>query len=50
MSSTQLARPICSFVLCFLAVFALGTRPAHAQAYPSKTIEWISHTSAGTSK
>jgi putative tricarboxylic transport membrane protein len=48
MSSTQLRRPVCSFVLCFLAVFTLGARPAHAQAYPSKTIEWISHTSAGS--
>jgi putative tricarboxylic transport membrane protein len=35
-------------VLCFLAIFALGASCAHAQAYPAKTIEWISHTSAGS--
>jgi putative tricarboxylic transport membrane protein len=34
--------------VCFLAIFILGTPCAHAQAYPSKTIEWISHTSAGS--
>ena len=48
MSSRHSRRPVHSLVLCFLAVFTLGASGAHAQAYPSKTIEWISHTSAGS--
>ena len=64
MSSKDFQRPIRSLVVCFLAIFTLGTSYAHAQAthstssgqastgsgqaYPAKTIEWISHTSAGS--
>jgi putative tricarboxylic transport membrane protein len=48
MSSTHSHRPVCSLVLPFLAIFTLGATCAHAQAYPSKTIEWISHSSAGS--
>jgi putative tricarboxylic transport membrane protein len=48
MSKTNSRRPLCSLVLCFLPIFTLGASCAHAQAYPSKTIEWISHTSAGS--
>jgi putative tricarboxylic transport membrane protein len=48
MSSTHSRRPAGSFVLCFLGIFTLGASGAQAQAYPSKTIEWISHSSAGS--
>ena len=48
MSSTNSRRPIYSYVLCFLALFTFGASCAQAQAYPSKTIEWISHSSAGS--
>jgi putative tricarboxylic transport membrane protein len=48
MSSTQHRRRVYSFVPCFLGIFTLGASSAHAQAYPSKTIEWISHSSAGS--
>jgi putative tricarboxylic transport membrane protein len=48
MSSKDCPRPVRSLVLCFLAIFTLGASGAHAQAYPAKTIEWISHTSAGS--
>jgi putative tricarboxylic transport membrane protein len=48
MSSKECRRPVRSLVLCLLAIFTLGASGAHAQAYPSKTIEWISHTSAGS--
>ena len=48
MSSTDSRRPVYSFVLCFLGLFTFGASCAQAQAYPSKTIEWISHSSAGS--
>jgi putative tricarboxylic transport membrane protein len=48
MSSKESRRAVRSFTLCFLAIFTLGASYAHAQAYPSKTIEWVSHTSAGS--
>jgi putative tricarboxylic transport membrane protein len=48
MSSRHSRGSVCTVVLSFLALFALGSSSAHAQAYPSKTIEWISHTSAGS--
>jgi putative tricarboxylic transport membrane protein len=48
MSSTDFRRTVYSFVLCLPAIFTLGASGAHAQAYPSKTIEWISHSSAGS--
>jgi tripartite-type tricarboxylate transporter receptor subunit TctC len=48
MSSTHRRRSVYSLVLCFLAVFTLGATSARAQAYPAKTIEWISHSSAGS--
>jgi putative tricarboxylic transport membrane protein len=48
MSGTGRCRAVCSSVVCFLALFTLTASCAHAQAYPSKTIEWISHTSAGS--
>jgi putative tricarboxylic transport membrane protein len=47
MSRMDSRSPVVSLVLCFLAIF-VGASCAHAQAYPSKTIEWISHTSAGS--
>ena len=37
-----------SFILGFVALFAFGPSSAHAQPYPAKTIEWISHSSAGS--
>ena len=48
MSSKDCRLPVRSLVLCFLAVVTLDASYAHAQAYPAKTIEWISHTSAGS--
>src|SRR3982750_3420982 len=48
MSSTHSRGRLRLFILCFPALFALGATSVHAQAYPSKTIEWISHTSAGS--
>ena len=48
MSSKDFRRRIRSLVLCFLAIFTFGATYARAQAYPSKTIEWISHSSAGS--
>src|SRR5919112_2061949 len=48
MSSTHFRRTVRSFAPCFLAIFTLGASSAHAQPYPSKTIEWISHSSAGS--
>jgi putative tricarboxylic transport membrane protein len=48
MSSQYCPRSVRSLVLCFLTLFILGANGAHAQAYPSKPIEWISHTSAGS--
>jgi putative tricarboxylic transport membrane protein len=48
MSSTRFQRRVFSYALCFLPLFTLGTSCAQAQAYPSKTIEWISHSSAGS--
>ena len=48
MSNTYSRRPVYSFVLCFLGIFTLGASGAHAQPYPAKTIEWISHSSAGS--
>jgi putative tricarboxylic transport membrane protein len=35
-------------ILCFLAALTLAANDALAQAYPSKTIEWVAHTSAGS--
>jgi putative tricarboxylic transport membrane protein len=46
MSRTQSRGIVRSLVFGFFAVALSGS--AHAQAYPSKTIEWISHTSAGS--
>ena len=48
MSSKDFRRRIRSLVLCFLTIFTFGATYARAQAYPSKTIEWISHSSAGS--
>jgi putative tricarboxylic transport membrane protein len=48
MSSTDLRGPVSSLVLCFLTVFAFAPTQAGAQAYPSKPIEWVAHTSAGS--
>src|SRR5215208_5404152 len=48
MSSTHSRCTVYSCVLCFLIAFSLGASYAQAQAYPSKTIEWISHSSAGS--
>src|SRR5215210_263958 len=48
MSSKYCRGPVRSLVLCFLTIFTLGASGAHAQAYPAKPIEWISHTSAGS--
>jgi putative tricarboxylic transport membrane protein len=48
MSSKDCRRPVHSFVLFFLALFTLAASGAYAQAFPSKTIEWISHTSSGS--
>jgi putative tricarboxylic transport membrane protein len=48
MSSTHSRRRVYSSVVCFLGIFTLGASCAHAQPYPSKTIEWISHSSAGS--
>jgi putative tricarboxylic transport membrane protein len=48
MGSRDCGRRVYSFVLCFLAVFGLGASGADAQPYPAKTIEWISHSSAGS--
>ena len=46
MSRTQSRGAVRSLVAGFAAVAFSGV--AHAQAYPSKTIEWISHSSAGS--
>jgi len=48
MSSKPFRCPVRSLVLCFLASFILGAGLVNAQPYPAKTIEWISHTSAGS--
>src|SRR5215204_4429382 len=48
MSSKEFSARIGSFVLCFLAALMPGANDSRAQAYPAKTIEWISHTSAGS--
>jgi len=37
-----------SLAAWFLIIFSAGASYAHAQPYPSKTIEWISHSSAGS--
>jgi putative tricarboxylic transport membrane protein len=46
MSRTQSRGAVRSLVFGFIALAFSGF--AHAQAYPSKTIEWISHSSAGS--
>ena len=48
MSSKDFRRPVRSLVLCMLTAPALAASFAHAQAYPSKAIEWVAHTSAGS--
>ena len=48
MSSTDSLGRGYPFVVCALAFLTLGASGVHAQAYPSKTIEWISHSSAGS--
>lgn len=48
MSSKHCRLSVRSSLVCFLAVFAFGASGAHAQAYPTKNIEWIAHTSAGS--
>jgi putative tricarboxylic transport membrane protein len=48
MSSKDCRHRVRSLVLFFLTTLTLGTSGAHAQAYPSKPIEWISHSSAGS--
>jgi len=48
MSCKDFCRPVRSLVQCFLTVITLGASYAHAQPYPAKTIEWVSHTSAGS--
>ena len=49
MSRTQ-SHPVHSFFAAMLAVLAaaVGTSAAHAQTFPSRTIEFISHSSAGS--
>lgn len=37
-----------SWVVCAMMIFGASAGGAHAQAYPSKNIEWISHSSAGS--
>src|SRR5262245_48564682 len=41
-------RHFASATLAFALGAAMLTGVAHAQSYPSKTIEWISHSSAGS--
>ena len=48
MRNKDFRRSVRSWVLCFLAIFTLGASHTHAQAYPSKNIEWVAHTSAGS--
>src|SRR3954470_15921989 len=48
MSGKQIRRGVRALAPYFLVAFMLAAHYAHAQAYPSKTIEWISHTSAGS--
>ena len=47
MSRTHSRRFVRSCLTSFIAAAAL-IGAAHAQTYPSKTIEWISHSSAGS--
>src|SRR3954454_20873038 len=48
MRTTHSRRSVYAFIVCCLGIFTLGASCARAQPYPSKTIEWISHTSAGS--
>ena len=48
MSRTQSRRSVRSSVALAFAAAAVFAGSAHAQTYPSKTIEWISHSSAGS--
>ncbi|HTE15369.1 MAG TPA: hypothetical protein VK642_09860, partial [Burkholderiales bacterium] len=47
MSRTHALSPACSF-LAVVFVLAVTASAAHAQAFPSKPIEFVSHTSAGS--
>ena len=48
MSGKPMRRGVRALAPYFLVTFMLAAHYAHAQRYPSKTIEWISHTSAGS--
>jgi len=48
MSRTLHRSPVRSFVVGVLGVVAVSAGSAQAQTYPSRTIEWISHSSAGS--
>src|SRR5215204_5356467 len=48
MSRTHFRTATCSLLAIGLAAGAVLASPAYAQAYPSRTIEWISHSSAGS--
>ena len=48
MSHTHSRSPVCSFLVGMLGVVAVSASSAQAQTYPSRTIEWISHSSAGS--
>src|SRR5687768_2905180 len=48
MSRTRHRSPVPSFVVGILGAVAVSAGSAYAQTYPSRTIEWISHSSAGS--
>jgi putative tricarboxylic transport membrane protein len=48
MSRMHFRRPVRSFLVGVLGVVAVSASSAQAQTYPSRTIEWISHSSAGS--
>ena len=48
MSRTQSRCPVRSFLVVLVGAAAVFAGSAQAQPYPSKTIEWISHSSAGS--
>ena len=48
MSRNRARSPFHPFVAVLAAAAALAAGPAWGQAYPSRTIEWISHSSAGS--
>ena len=48
MKRTQSSGPVRSILVGTLGAVALCASSVHAQPYPSKTIEWISHSSSGS--